>query len=355
MKQLARRFEDFEKISRPEFEHPDEPTLLGWILVGFVLVVTAALWFYATPAYLFYFFELGPHPEWAEGGHILGDGTVPGRRPGEVAIVMFDVGYGDGFLFQSPDNWTVLVDGGEGRQPVREGVRAYNWAYRLYLPLFDRIGLQKLDKLINLVPASHHAGVYPDLVSETALEVGKIYLTGYRSHAYSFRRLQVEAEEQGVPVKRLQPGQALDFGRGPKARIIYGDSDRRRPAEASHILLFKYGEITLLMAADLPVEGERKLIMEWGESLASQLLKVADHGSEAATSRELLEYVAPAYALISTSPDGPEKLPAFSVLQNLQMAGANQLFRTDMDGHVAFYTDGETIRIDKDPFPFLTP
>ncbi len=349
---MGRRFSDFEEEVDPE-EVVEEPSLLGWVIIFVLLALAAGLWYYAAPAYVD--FLLGVD-QFADGVKILGDGTIPGREPEEFAVVMFDVGYGDGFLLQAPDNKTVLIDGGEGADPAERGVRAYNWAPRLYLPFFSRIGLKKIDKMLNLVPYSHHLGVQPDLLEAGGVDVGKIYLTGYEPHFNAYQRLVELAEQQGVTRRELQDRAELDFGASVKAEVIYGDPEQRHPEAASHVLYVKFGEVSFLFPGDLPEDKEESLTYRWGNRLSADVLKVADHGSEDSTAEAFLEYVQPDYALISTSEAGPDdELPSPEVVSNLENRGVREIFRTDQLGHVILFTDGESIRVETDPFPFLGP
>ncbi len=351
---MGRRFEEFEQSTVQTFEPPREATVGGWVIILFLLVVASVLWFYAAPVYLYHWLAPERLATLEHGTVVRGDGTVPGRRAGELAVIIFDLGFGQGIIFQSSGNRTVLVDGGEGRMPDNQEVRAYDWAYRLYLPLFQRIGLEKIDKLVNLTALSHYAGVYPDLVGDPRIELGKIYLSGYQSHTYSFRRLQVEAEERELEINRLKEFQSLDFGPGVKAKIIYGDRRQRHPGDASHVLLVKYGEHSLLITGGLQKEGERELVLKWGTALEADFLVVGDQGSEKASSREFLEYVNPTYAVLASTADGPLELPSLEVLQRLREVGVAKLLRTDIEGHIGLFFDGETVRVNKDPLPFLS-
>ncbi len=328
----------------------DEPTLIGWIIVFILFVLAGGLWFQAMPVYVQYFRTSGNQKT---GANIPGSGRIPGRKPSELAVVFFDVKYGDGILIQAPDMTTTLVDGGEGKRPAEKDVEAYNWGQRLYLPFFQRIGLKKLDQIINTVPLSHHLGAQPTIVAAEKPEVETIFLTGYSSYYYSYRRLKVEAKNKGIPIKTLSEGRQLTLGRGVKAKVIWGDSTKRYPREASQIIYLKYGTTSFLLMADLPGKIEKSLVLKWGDSLKADVLKVGNHGAEDSTTNELLKFARPEYAVISTSRRNPLNAPADDVLKRLKGSSVRYLFRTDQSNHVVFYTDGQQIRTKTDAFPFI--
>ncbi len=345
------RFDDFE---RNESEDTAEESLLGWGIIFIVFVIAVALWFYAIPAYMHLFIQ-SSQPGGRGEFDIPGDGTIPGRREGEMAVVFFDVGYGDGILIQGPDNSTALIDGGEGNNPVEEDVEAYDWAYELYLPLFDRLGITHLQKLINLVPSSHHMGVQPDLIAHELVEVENLYLTGYPATFSNYRQLEVEAQNAGIPTEELEQTMELDFGPGVESKLLFGRSGAASPDEASHVIYLKFGTVSLLFPGDLPGEMEAEMVLEWGDSLDADVLKLAKHGHRDSTSMELLEYVNPSHAVISVDSENPIFAPGDETLDRLQRAGISgtSIYRTDRQGHIILFTDGRRIRFETGAFPFL--
>ncbi|MFP4686786.1 MAG: ComEC/Rec2 family competence protein [bacterium] len=347
-------FSDYiEKQTEPAGE-PD--TVLGWIVIFSLLLVGAFLWFNVIPAYINTFLGGPSGPQGISDLDIPGDGTIPGRRDGELAVVFFDVGFGDGILIQAPDNTTSLIDGGEGQNPQHDEVDPHDWAYELYLPFFQTTGIKRLENLINTVPLSHYMGAQPDLVAHPLVGVNRLYLTGYPATHFSYRRLQAEARnKEEVTVETMDENTELDFGPGAKGKVIFGKSNVRAPDDASHVIYFKYGDISFLFMSHLTDEMEKELTLKWGDSLDVDVLKVGRHGARDGTTDEFLSFAAPDYAVISSSTRNHLYAPADEVLERLRAAGVsrNNLLRTDSQGHIAFYTDGRTIRIQPAPFPFL--
>ena len=83
---------------------------------------------------------------------------------------------------------------------------------------------------------------------------------------------------------------------------------------------------------DLGKTGERALL-ESGQNLAADVLKVGHHGSRFSSTSELLEAVHPTQAVISVGEDSPYGHPAAETLARFREYGI-QIFRTDLQGDI---------------------
>ncbi len=352
---MSDRFDEFDSPASADPDPSDAGgSLTGWILVAVLFALSGWLWYMAAPTYVNWY--VGAGSGLPTDANVQPDGRIPGRQPGELAVVFMDVGYGDGILIQTPDNRVTLVDGGEGSTPSGDDVPPYDWAYELYLPFFQLTGIDRIDTLITTVPISHHVGAQPDLIAHDAVEVGRLLRTGFPAENFSYRRLQAEAQAHEVPQEFMEPQQELDLGAGLRTRVLHGDAEAILPEDASHVLFLQYGDVRFLLMSDLPTEpaeepgGERELVLNYAETLESEVLKVGQHGYHPSTSEELLGMVDPQHAVISTSnPPGPSR----TVLDRLESADVPQIQRTDQAGHIAMYTDGNELRVETGVFDFL--
>lgn len=322
----------------------------GWFVIGTLLFLASVVWFHATPLYVKYFFGRYQAHELPEG--FVRNGTVPGREPGEMAMVFFDVGYGDGILVQAPDGTTSLIDGGEGKYPETNPAYARDLAYRLYLPFFRATGRFEFENFISTVPYSHHMGVQADLLSLERIDVENVFWTGYGARFEAHRRFRIHAKREG-DLRVLREGASPDLGGGIKSRVIYARSDVKVRERTSRVLLVKYGSTKFLLLSDLPREGEKNLVLDWGRGLQSDLVKLGSHGSNDSNSRKLLDFVRPNYAVISVSRENPLGAPGKTVLRTLEQTGVRKVFRTREHGHIAVYSDGSSLRFETNAFSFL--
>lgn len=330
---------------------PGRHPKFGWLIVGLLLAVAAGVWLYATPAYVEYFLA-GQNIGTNQPANVPGDGTVPGRKPGELAVVFFDVEYGDGILVQAPENETSLIDGGEGQYPESEEAPVYDWAYQLYVPFLNLIDLQEFKSFVSTVPYSHHMGVQTDLLANEKISVENVYWTGYEAQFSAHRRFRIHAERK-TNSQVLEQGNSMDFGPGVESRVIHAVEDAKLKPRASRVLVLQYGDHRFLFPSDLPREDEEEMVLRWGSSLESDVLKVGTHGGDDSTSRTLVKYTRPEHAVISVSEKGSNPLgaPKQSILENLKSVDAT-VHKTFRHGHVAFYTDGESLRVKRDAFPY---
>lgn len=326
---------------------PGQHSSFGWLVIAGLVLLSAVVWMYATPAYIEYFLS----------GQIIAqdqfEGTVPGRQSGEMAVVFFDVEFGDGILVQTPDNETTLIDGGEGQFPEAEEAPVYDWAYQLYLPFLNRIGLEQFRNFISTVPYGHHMGVQTDLLANQKISVENVYWTGYEAKFSAHRRFRIHAEKKS-DFRILETGDTIDFGPGAKSRVLHGETDAKLKSHASRVLYLKYGNRSFLFSSDLPREGEEEMVLNWGRDLEADVLKVGTHGSDDSSEEQYVQFADPQHAVISvpSRERNPLGAPHESVLENLENTEA-EIHKTFEDGHIAFYTDGESLRVRTDSFSFL--
>jgi beta-lactamase superfamily II metal-dependent hydrolase len=75
---------------------------------------------------------------------------------------------------------------------------------------------------------------------------------------------------------------------------------------------------------------------------SANLIKVGHHGSNNATTPELVASARPQFAIISVGSGNSFGLPRTEILGRLADAGA-RVYRTDLDGAVTFYLDGHSV------------
>jgi len=95
------------------------------------------------------------------------------------------------------------------------------------------------------------------------------------------------------------------------------------------------GKWSIFLSGDIEKETEQKLV--WREILKGQVdvLKVSHHGSETATSEELLDFLKPKIAVISVGVNNRFGHPRGEVLERLNKRDI-EIERTDEVGDVVF-------------------
>lgn len=249
---------------------------------------------------------------------------------GELAMYSIDVGQADATLFVFPDGRTLLCDAGnEGDgQTVRS--------------VLDRLGIEKID--IMVITHSHidHFGG-----AEVILDyfpVGKLCITDYPSELKAFSRLMKQVTERGTEIEFISAGSILCDG---ACKIIVLSPENRNYSKDncySAALRAKYGKTSFTVMGNATSENEDEIINRFGQELKTDVLRVGHHGSKASTGEVFLKYCSPKAAVISVGKDNIQGLPSSAVLSRLEKCGA-EIYRTDSNGTVACFSDGENVRI----------
>jgi len=245
--------------------------------------------------------------------------TAPAAPPRSPELVMLDVGQGDAILLHDGDA-TLLVDGGGWRRPGFGG--------RVLLPALAALGVRRLDVLAVTHPDSDHCNGATDLLRE--LPVGQIWAPPGIADTDCGAGLHV----RGAPYVELAAGDAARIGRW-RLRVLGPDRGGEGPDNRrSLVLLAETSGRRVLLTGDLDAAGEATLLRRWGApALASDILKVAHHGSPSSTITPFLRAVHPRLAVISVGAANAYGHPSPKVLASLDRQRVPVL-RTDRDGMI---------------------
>lgn len=260
---------------------------------------------------------------------ILFPGFSPAVLPAAdsgLELHFIDVGMGDSMLIDLPDGSNILVDAG-GPESGPGLVR--------YL---KGEGVERIDRLIFTHPHDDHIGGIFNLLSE--FKVGVFYDNGFSNFKSTIYGPYLKHVRNDLSKYRvLQAGETLSFG-GVNIEVINPLLPPAGKLNADSIVLrVCYGDVSVLLAGDIGVSSERRLLYS-GIELKSDVLKVGHHGSEKASSEAFLAAVGARAAVINAGADNKYARPRQETLKRLEAAGM-KIYRTDQDGHVVLKTDGK--------------
>jgi competence protein ComEC len=151
-------------------------------------------------------------------------------------------------------------------------------------------------------------------------------------------------DRAGVEVVVAERGMRMTMGHSveieilhPEAGLAAGGSDNN----SSVVLRLQYGATSFLLTGDLEGPGEEDLLQS-GQTISGQVLKVSHHGSDGATTERFLEEVAPWLAVIQVGADNHFGHPAPALLDRLDQVNARTL-RTDTHGSIEVISDGGSL------------
>lgn len=306
----------------------------------------------------------------------------------EMQIHVLDVGQGDAILIISPDGKSVLIDAGEASR-VKTVIDALN-----------RYNVQKLDYFIATHPHTDHIGGAAEVIkakgvgtviesgaplpeNETALDApanppanqkGKAPVKVRQKPIDESKLPNKKAEsdfhdavqQSGATLVQAEHGKKYDLGGGASLTILaplppFYTKDKMRDGGGNEtnansiVVRLDYGDFSMLLPGDAETQTETRMISQEADELRGQILKVAHHGSNYATSDDFLQRLKPEVAIISSGEanlvNQPSKRffghPEKKLLDRLKKAGVAQLYRTDLQGEITITTTGKAAKDNK--------
>ena len=272
---------------------------------------------------------------WLGAGHWQLNPLASQADNAKLQVSFLDVGQGDAILIQTPGGRKVLLDGGEdGDKLLNRLNEAWPW----------------WSKTIDLMMLSHphadHARGLNSLFDR--YQIGQVVGTGVWHNSSVYETWLRQLKENNLVLKTVKAGEVIDLGSGATLRVLFPLDDLKAQTvtnlnNSSLVLKLTYGQISFLLTGDAEVAVEQQLVAS-GADLSAQVLKVAHHGSNNATSPEFLQAVKPQLAIISVGQNNDFGHPHSSTLNKLEAFGAKVL-RTDQLGTIKLSTDGENIEV----------
>lgn len=250
--------------------------------------------------------------------------TVDGGKDAPFSLTMLDVGQGLSVLVQA-DGEYLLYDGG-GR-----GASSYVVAY------LQQHGVTELEWLVVSHYDEDHISGLVGVLHTTPVE--QALMPDYTSDTQIYQSLQNTLAEKVVTV--TYPAQGDTFSLGSAEIQIVGPKNYDYDSDNSNSLCLRieYGDFRCLMTGDAEQDAEQDMAV-FGQDLSCDVYVVGHHGSSSSTSEELLEAASPRYAFLSVGAGNAYGHPTEQTLDTLQQHGA-ALYRTDKQGEVTVYSDGE--------------
>lgn len=259
-------------------------------------------------------------------------------------ISFINVGQGDSSLLQDTNGFDILIDG--GRQSAGPTVVAY----------LNQKGIAELDVMVVTHADADHAGGLIDVLQDAGIQVLAVYYNGYPGDTLTWYTLETAVANEGLSFQPVQRSQSYTWGNfdiqilNPPGGLTNPDQN-----DVSIVLLASDGNIDYLYTADIDSSIEADLV-SLGTPIASEVLKVAHHGSSYSTSPLFVSAVMPSEAVISVGANSYGH-PSLEVIDRLIASGA-RVWRTDVDGTIVIESDGiqyQVLNVTQDSFVVFLP
>jgi competence protein ComEC len=254
------------------------------------------------------------------------------RPDAGLRVTFFDVGQGDSILIQTPTGQTMLIDGGPDRSILADLGRA--------LPFYSR----QIEIVVLTHPHADHVIGLNEVLQR--YDVSTIVYADIEYDAPEYTAWQEMVRDSGATViaprrgLRLQLGEATFTILHPLDDIAgqyYDDAN-----DSSVVGRLEYHDVSFLFTGDAPVAIEEKLLVEYPDTLDSDVLKVGHHGSRYSSSVDFLRAVSPQFAVIQSGAGNSFGHPHELVLRRLGSVGT-EVLRTDEQGDIRFESDGKRV------------
>jgi len=263
-----------------------------------------------------------------------------------LRVTVFDVGQGSAALVELPQGATMLIDGGGF-----SGTSAFDTGRNIIAPYLLSRKILTVDTMVLSHPNSDHLNGL--IYIGKKFKVKKAITNNQPADTMGYRLLMQTLKEQGIETPSFRTLDRSRAIRGGQIEILYPPRDflsngqtRQQQDKNNNSIVIKAtcGRHAVLFPGDIMALGEKVLASTRKHGLQSTVLVSPHHGSDTSSTPMFLSNVAPDIVIVSCGWRNRFGLPSAAVMNRYADRGC-QVLRTDVDGAVQIWTDGEKLRV----------
>ena len=257
---------------------------------------------------------------------------IPSGKNNYLSIHTIDVGQGDSILIHTPHSKNILIDGGDDN------------SHNIVSSYLKKQNVKRIDYIIATHFDSDHIGGLDNIIDK--FNVSNIYAPNYESDTVSYQNLISSCVNKNLNLQYLKEGDFINIEDNINLTVLAPSYIQEENNLNSIVFRIDYKNKSFLFTGDAEASNEMSIINSY-ELNDIDFLKVGHHGSSSSTTSEFIEEVSPDVAVISCGYKNQYGHPHRSTLDTLEKNNV-LTYRTDILGHVVFYSDGDTIFTTKD-------
>lgn len=218
-----------------------------------------------------------------------------------IDIRCVDVGQGDSFYIKTPNNKSILIDGG--------GSESYDVGENILVPYLLDMRVMKIDTIFcSHSDADHLYGIL------SVLENFKVNQIIIAKNSKGYEKLYEIADNKNIKIFEVLKGDVIEID-NIKFEVLSPEIKQNNSDVNAYALVLKmiYGNESMLFTGDITKETEENLY-----NVKSSILKVGHHGSKTSTSEKFLARVSPKLSVISVKKNNSYGHPNAEVLKRLE-------------------------------------
>jgi len=264
---------------------------------------------------------------------------APALAAGSMVVNIIDVGQADAILVQLPDGKNMMVDGGNNA----DGPAVVNY--------LRGKGVNRVDYVVGTHPHEDHIGGLDDVINN--FDIGQVYLPDKTSTTQSYEELINAIQNKGLTITTAKAGVIMfnttADGKTLSAVMVAPNSNYYEDTnDYSAVIRLVFGATSFLLTGDAEAVSEQEMVNS-GQNLSADVLKVGHHGSYSSTTEAFLNAVNPSAAVISVGLNNPYGHPHQETIDRLKAHGID-IYRTDMQGAVTYTTSGSGYQVNVQPW-----
>jgi len=254
---------------------------------------------------------------------------------GKLSVLFVDVGNSESAIIKFPNKKTAVVNFGGGSDN-------YNAGDAILIPLLNRLGIDKINYgIISHLNRNKYLGIIPFIENNLidTLFIPNVYGTDIELELFLKYLNDKKVILQYINKNKIIAGNSRIFLLDELMKSEYAYFN---PMNRSTPVKLQYGNSSILFMAGVEKRGEALLLETKNAFLKSDVIQIANYGSNVGTSAELLQEVNPLYSIINVGLGNFMEYPSEEVLELISQNNI-KLFRTDNDGAILFISDGDKI------------